>query len=136
MPRLEAGAMSCTSCALVHSQLGLFAIQTELLTMIVMQDAGSCNMTTSLMADDPNAYMLKMCSTGYYGPLCSLCLLHNAPPGQPRYGRTGTLSCHQCRYVSALSHNHLRFRASCGLCWACLHCVVPIHVFISALPHW
>jgi len=61
----------------MHSQPGL---HTELLTVIVMQDPGSCNMTTSLVADDPNAYMVKMCSPGYYGPLCSLCLLHNAPP--------------------------------------------------------
>ncbi|DBA69633.1 TPA: hypothetical protein ACH3X2_012695 [Trebouxia sp. C0005] len=65
-------------------------------------DPGSCNMTTSLVADDPNAYMVKMCSPGYYGPLCSLCLLHNAPPGQPRYGRTGTLNCQKCRKSSTI----------------------------------
>ncbi|KAL0046985.1 hypothetical protein WJX82_003591 [Trebouxia sp. C0006] len=65
-------------------------------------DAGTCNMTTSLMADDPNAYMVKICSPGYYGPLCSLCLLHNAPSGQPRYGRTGTLNCQKCRKSSTI----------------------------------
>jgi len=87
----------------MHSQPGLFAIHSELLTVIVMQPGGSCNMTTSLVADDPNAYMVKMCSPGYYGPLCSLCLLHNAPPGEARYGRTGNLNCQKCRCVSALS---------------------------------
>lgn len=63
---------------------------------------GTCNMTTSLVADDPKAYMVKMCSPGYYGPLCSLCLLHNAPPGEPRYGRTGNLNCQKCRKSSVI----------------------------------
>ena len=85
-----------------HSQLGHFAIYTKLLTVIVMQPGGSCNMTTSLVADDLKAYMVILCSPGYYGPLCSLCLLHNAAPGQPRYGRTGTLGCQKCRCDSGL----------------------------------
>ena len=101
----------------MQSQLGVFAVHTELLTVTVMQVPGSCNMTTSLVADDPNAYMLKMCSPGYYGSLCSLCLLHNAPLGQPRYGRTGTLNCQKCRYVSGLPCSHLPCPASCCLCW-------------------
>ncbi|KAL0038989.1 hypothetical protein WJX77_004333 [Trebouxia sp. C0004] len=63
---------------------------------------GSCNMTTSLVADDPNAYMVKMCSPGYYGPLCSLCLLHNGRPGEARYGRTDTLNCQKCRNSSTI----------------------------------
>ena len=100
----------------MHSQPGLFAIHTELLT--VMQPGGSCNMTASLVADDPKAYMVKMCSSGYYGPLCSLCLLHNAPPGEARYGRTGNLNCQKCRCVSALSCNLLGCLASLCLCWA------------------
>jgi len=102
----------------LHSQPGLFAIHTELLTVTVIQPGGSCNMTTSLLADDPNAYMLKMCSRGYYGPLCSLCLLHNALPGEDRHGRTGNLDCQKCRCVSALSCNLLHWLASCCLCWA------------------
>ena len=119
----------------MHSQPGPFATHTKLLTVIVimLHDSGSCNMSTSLVADEPNAYMVKICSPGYYGPLCSLCLLHNAPPGEPRYGRTGTLNCQKCRYPSAFSHNHLRYLASHPCCWACFHCAVPIHVFISAL---
>jgi len=119
----------------MHSQAGPFAAHTELLTVMVMQDSGSCNMTTSLVADDPNAYMVKICSPGYYGPLCSLCLLHNAPPGEDRYGRTGTLNCQKCRHASALSRSTF-----CPVlhhaCWVCLHCAVPMHVFKSALPRW
>ncbi len=102
----------------MHSQAGLFAIHTKLLTVIVMQHPGSCNMTTSLVADDPKAYMVKMCSPGYYGPLCSLCLLHNAPPGEARYGRTGTLGRQKCRCVSGLPCTDLRCLASCCVCWA------------------
>ncbi len=90
----------------------------SILTVVVMQNAGSCDMTMSLLADDPDAYMLKMCSPGYYGPLCSLCLLHNAPPGQARYGRTGNLNCQKCRSASALSCNLLHCHASCCLCLA------------------
>ena len=105
----------------MHSRPGLFTIHTELLTVIVMQDSGSCNMTTSLVADDPNAYMVKMCSPGYYGPLCSLCLLHNAPPGEARYGRTGNLNCQKCRCVPALSCSLLGCLASCCLCCLCIH---------------
>ncbi|KAL0047135.1 hypothetical protein WJX82_007547 [Trebouxia sp. C0006] len=74
----------------------------------ICTNPGSCNMTTSLLADDPNAYMMKMCSPGYYGPLCSLCLLHSAPPGEPCFGRRGalqglsTLSCQKCRNKSVI----------------------------------
>jgi hypothetical protein len=99
---------------LMHFQLGLFGVRTKLFTVMVMQNPGLCNMTTSLVADDPKAYMVKMCSPGYYGPLCSLCLLHNAPPGEPRYGRTDTLGCQKCRCASGLPCTHLR----------CLHHVV------------
>ena len=120
----------------MHPQAGLFAIHTELLTVSVMQPGGQCNMTPSLLADDPNAYMLKMCSRGYYGPLCSLCLLHNAPPGEDRYGRTGSLNCQKCRCALALSHCQLPRLASRSFCWVCLHCAVRIHVFYSALPQW
>ena len=69
---------------------------------VTVQEPSLCNMTTSLAADDPNAYMFKMCSQGYYGPLCSLCLLHNAPPGQQPYGRAGPLECKPCRCASQL----------------------------------
>ena len=117
----------------MYSQPGLFAIHTNLLTVIVMQPGGSCNMITSLVADDPNAYMLKMCSPGYYGPLCSLCLLHNAPPGKDRYGRTGNLNCQKCRCASALSCNLLCCLASCCLCWACCCLAAPICILSSAL---
>jgi hypothetical protein len=114
---------------------GLFAIHTELLTVTVMQPGGQCNMTTSLLADDPNAYMVKMCSRGYYGPLCSLCLLHNAPPGEARHGRTGNLNCQKCRCVSALSCNLLHCLASCCLCWAgfCCWFAAPVCIFTLAL---
>ena len=95
--------MSTSVVLPTRSQIGLFAIHAELLAVIVMQAGQTCNMTTSLVADDPNAHMVKMCSPGYYGPLCSLCLLHNAPPGEARYGRTGTFICQKCRCASALS---------------------------------
>ena len=89
----------CSAAAMhpVHLQAGLFAIHIEVFSVTVVQAPWSCNMTTSMVADDPNSYMAKMCSPGYYGPLCTLCLLHNAPPGEPRYGRTSTLKCQQCR---------------------------------------
>ena len=83
----------CTCCIAGH----------RLLKLVAMQDRGSCNMTPSMTADDPNAYMLKMCSQGYYGPLCSLCLLRNAPEGQQPYGRAGPLECKPCRCAFLLS---------------------------------
>ena len=89
-----------TAVHAMQFQAGMFPPHSELLAVIVIQWPGSCNMTTSLVADDPNSYNVMMCSSRYYGPLCSLCLLHNAPPGGPRYGRTGTLNCQPCRSAS------------------------------------
>ncbi len=106
----------------MHSQPGMFAIHTKLLTVIVIQDPGSCNMTTSLVADDPHAYMFVTCSPGYYGPLCSL--LHTALPGEPCYGRTGTFS----RQNAGVS------QASPALTCAVLHHVVFCLELVSPCP--
>lgn len=37
--------------------------------------------------------MRQLCTEGYYGPVCSLCVRD----GNISYGRTGTLQCKQCR---------------------------------------
>ena len=42
---------------------------------------------------DGTSYMRRQCSTGYYGPACSLCV-RNATHS---YGRTGSAKCRLCR---------------------------------------
>ncbi|KAL0044981.1 hypothetical protein WJX82_004122 [Trebouxia sp. C0006] len=37
-------------------------------------EALPCNLTASMSSRDATSYMVKQCSTGYYGPVCSLCL--------------------------------------------------------------
>ena len=60
-----------------------------------LQGAIPCDLSATMDTTDANSYMLKQCSTGYYGPVCSLCL-KNGTDGV-RYGRTGTSQCQACR---------------------------------------
>jgi len=123
----------------MHSQAGLFAIHTKLLTVIVMQHPGSCNMTTSLVADDPKAYMVKMCSPGYYGRCapcvcCTMLRLERLAMAGQALSAVRNAGARQPSpaIICAVLH-HVVFA---GLGWACLRCAVPIRVFSSALPHW
>ena len=58
-----------------------------------------CLLNGSVNSHDPVNYMTQLCNTGYYGPMCSLCVKdptlvngHNVT-----YGRTGPLQCQSCR---------------------------------------
>ena len=87
-------------------------------------------MTRAMDADDPNSYMMKMCKEGYFGPVCSLCTLHNAPPGQDRYGRTGTLECKPCR--QALHYMPARFNTAAHVAAALLPCSWRVLTHLSS----
>jgi len=58
----------------------------------------SCLLDVPVSSTDLISYMAQQCSTGYYGPVCSLCV--TSPP--QRYGRTGTLQCQPCRSTAAI----------------------------------
>ncbi len=62
-----------------------------------MQSAGFCNMTAGMDTSQSESYMVRQCSTGHYGPVCSLCQMYDLPSGRTKYGRTGTLECKPCR---------------------------------------
>ncbi len=62
-----------------------------------MQNAGSCDMTAGMDTSESESYMMRECSPGHYGPVCSLCLMNDVPPGHTKYGRTGPLECKPCR---------------------------------------
>jgi len=52
-----------------------------------------CDLSKALLSTKPNSYMVKQCTKGYYGPLCSLCIRDSTT----QYGRTSSLSCQPCR---------------------------------------
>ena len=62
----------------------------------MLQAQVSCDLMAGMDSTDSNAYMVKQCSEGYYGPVCSMCLKVWGP-NATRYGRTGTTQCQQCR---------------------------------------
>ncbi|DBA86046.1 TPA: hypothetical protein ACH3X1_005573 [Trebouxia sp. C0004] len=66
------------------------------------ENAGSCNMTAGMDTSQSGSYMIRECSPGHYGPVCSLCLMHDLPPGHTKYGRTGPLDCKPCRSAVAI----------------------------------
>ena len=74
----DVSVLACQSCS---SKAGL------------LQDPLSCDLMASLDALDANSYMMKQCSSGYYGPACSLCVRNSTHS----YGRTGTAKCQQCK---------------------------------------
>ena len=53
----------------------------------------ACSLDDSWISSDPNSYMRQLCTPGYYGPVCSLCIT----TGNVTYGRVGTLECKPCR---------------------------------------
>ena len=53
----------------------------------------ACSLDDSWISSDPNSYMRQLCTPGYYGPVCSLCIT----TGNVTYGRVGTLQCKPCR---------------------------------------
>ena len=56
------------------------------------EEAG-CDLTLPLNSSDPASYLRQLCSDGYYGPLCSLCVKTD----NKRYGRAGPLQCQECK---------------------------------------
>lgn len=54
--------------------------------------------TEAVYSTDPLSYGRKLCTPGYYGPLCSLCVRN----GTEQYGRSGSLSCKPCRSKAAI----------------------------------
>ncbi|DBA86799.1 TPA: hypothetical protein ACH3X2_005382 [Trebouxia sp. C0005] len=57
-----------------------------------------CDLSKAVLSTKPNSYMVKQCSKGYYGPLCSLCIRNDIT----QYGRTSSLSCQPCRNKSTI----------------------------------
>ena len=53
----------------------------------------SCDLTLPLNSSDPASYLRQLCSAGYFGPVCSLCVKTD----DKRYGRAGPLQCQECK---------------------------------------
>ncbi len=66
-------------------------------TAVCMQisspEEASCDLTLPLNSSDPASYLRQLCSAGYYGPVCSLCVKTD----DKRYGRAGPLQCQKCK---------------------------------------
>ena len=60
--------------------------------------AQTCNTGPGLTHQQASSYGVQQCSTGYYGPLCSLCIANQ----DLHYGRTGSLECKPCRQKAAI----------------------------------
>lgn len=58
----------------------------------------SCSLTDPWDSSDPAAYMRQLCTEGYYGPVCSLCVTS----GSRTYGRVGALQCKPCRHSASI----------------------------------
>ena len=52
-----------------------------------------CDLTLPLTSSDPSSYLRQLCSDGYYGPVCSLCVKTDGK----QYGRAGPLQCQKCK---------------------------------------
>ena len=60
----------------------------------------TCSLSDPWASPAPDSYMRQLCSPGYYGPVCSLCV----SSGDVTYGRVGALQCKPCRrHVSVIS---------------------------------
>lgn len=57
-----------------------------------------CLLNESWTSSDPESYMRQLCTPGYYGPVCSLCVT----TGNKTYGRVGTLECKPCRRTASI----------------------------------
>lgn len=81
-----------------------------------------CSLTAPMTTSDANTYMVKQCSPGYFGPVCSKCL-SRGPDGQ-RWGKTITSKCKPCRCTLcplALLHT----LTPCKQVKIC-HCFMPV----------
>ena len=63
-----------------------------MLTWLCLQ-LQDCQVATDISSSNSTSYMVKQCSKGYFGPVCSLCLRN----GTHAFGRTGSLKCQSCR---------------------------------------
>ena len=58
--------------------------------------APTCDLEANVSSSHPSAYMTQLCTPGYYGPVCSLCV--RTEQRNSSYGRTGPLKCRVCRH--------------------------------------
>ena len=61
-----------------------------------------CLLNEPWTSADPQSYMRQLCTPGYYGPVCSLCVTSGVTSGEKTYGRVGTLECKPCRSKGAI----------------------------------
>lgn len=60
--------------------------------------APGCDLTLPLNSSDPSSYLRQLCSDGYYGPVCSLCVKTD----NKQYGRAGPLQCQECKSTAVV----------------------------------
>ena len=73
-----------------------------MLTVVHLQ-VQQCQLDADISSKDNTSYMLRQCSEGYFGPVCSLCLRN----GTHSYGRTGSLNCQLCRPAGLIVFDYI-----------------------------
>ncbi|KAL0055969.1 hypothetical protein WJX82_006250 [Trebouxia sp. C0006] len=88
-PGVTAAVIQGNTSALVTCQNITYHNQLQ----ISSPEEASCDLTLPLNSSDPASYLRQLCSAGYYGPVCSLCVKTD----DKRYGRAGPLQCQKCK---------------------------------------
>lgn len=60
---------------------------------VSLPQEADCDLTLPLNSSEPASYLRQLCSDGYYGPVCSLCVKTD----NKQYGRAGPLQCQECK---------------------------------------
>ena len=60
----------------------------------------TCDLEAKVSSSHPSAYSTQLCTPGYYGPVCSLCV--RTEQRNSSYGRTGPLNCRLCRHPAII----------------------------------
>ncbi|DBA73772.1 TPA: hypothetical protein ACH3X2_009743 [Trebouxia sp. C0005] len=65
---------------------------------VSLPEEAGCDLTSPLSSSDSASYLRQLCSDGYYGPVCSLCVKTD----DKRYGRAGPLQCQECKSTAVI----------------------------------
>lgn len=60
----------------------------------------TCDLEADVSSSDQSAYLAQLCTPGYYGPVCSLCV--KTEQRNSSYGRTGPLKCRVCKHPAII----------------------------------
>ncbi|KAL3155628.1 hypothetical protein ABBQ38_010825 [Trebouxia sp. C0009 RCD-2024] len=60
----------------------------------------TCDLEAKVSSSHPSAYSTELCTPGYHGPVCSLCV--STEQRNSSYGRTGPLNCRLCRHPAII----------------------------------